>query len=108
MLSMTTLMDMDKIENEFPIDRYRKFSPHHEQKSESIQRANAFCVTLFCLSEKYSSRAIDFFREAFVEFSGKDFMMLTLPHQIQELGLVRYLTFIPPKAFSPSSSLPLS
>jgi hypothetical protein len=61
---------------------------------------NAFAITLFCLDELYESRAQDFMEQAFKQYPGKDYCVLTLPPTSAETALLSQFTVVPMKPTS--------
>ena len=60
---------------------------------------NALSVQLFCLDEKYESRALDFLPSIFKSWPDHDYIVLTQPHYVPEHPFLQQgYTRVPPRA----------
>uniref|UniRef100_A0A8D2J8T6 L-amino-acid oxidase n=1 Tax=Varanus komodoensis TaxID=61221 RepID=A0A8D2J8T6_VARKO len=58
--------------------------------------ANAFCIQLFCIAEKYEARSLDFLHFVFSLFPDKDFCIITVPHLVPEFHLIQNFVRVVP------------
>jgi hypothetical protein len=103
MMSLTTGVDLDLLRSSFCLESY------------DLTERGVFCVTMFCLTDEYQSRAIDFFKvyiileivviliikPSFDLFPSAEYMIITLPYNYQERSLIPFLTYVKPERGSP-------
>ena len=73
-----------------------------ESKLDLVQRddnktINAFCVTLFCIDDRFEGMAAEFLKTAFEMFPDREYCLLTLPTDVPESHLLQAFTRVPHK-----------
>jgi hypothetical protein len=80
-----------------------------QRKKNKENVKNAFCISLFCMENKYSGLAIEFLKHIFCSFPDRDYLFLTLPSTEMEHHLLQSFTKIPPNpGLSPRHGLYLA
>mmetsp|Transcript_30453 Transcript_30453/g.49252 ORF Transcript_30453/g.49252 Transcript_30453/m.49252 type:complete len:1212 (+) Transcript_30453:94-3729(+) len=60
-------------------------------------QSNAFCVTLFCLDERYECRSGDFLKAAFQLFREREYCVISIPHTVPEFQFLASFTRVHPR-----------
>ncbi|XP_075059935.1 cilia- and flagella-associated protein 61 [Mixophyes fleayi] len=61
---------------------------------------SAFCIQLFCISEKHETRSMDFLNYVFSLFPDKEFCIMTVPHLTPEFPLLQSFVRVVPLSTS--------
>lgn len=68
-----------------------------EYRTEEFDIESVFCIQLFIIDEQYEARSIDFLPAIFDLFKDKDFVIMTVPHNVPVFPLLYVFQRISPK-----------
>ncbi|XP_014664665.1 PREDICTED: cilia- and flagella-associated protein 61-like isoform X2 [Priapulus caudatus] len=66
-------------------------------QSEYPGESNAFCIQLFCISEKYETRSVDFLARAFEMMPDRQFCIVSVPFLVPHFPLLQSFTRATPR-----------